>query len=202
MKRRIFVGVPLSDEARRGVGKLVKQLEKKRWPVKWEAAKKWHVTVAFLGWMEEGRLSEVVEAVKAGAKNLGELELRFKGLGAFPDLVAPRVVWLGLKGDVPGLAKLSQAVQAELKLRDLPVEERAFVPHVTVGRMGKEVGINLRNEMGKQIKKLVQMDLPYEWRADKIVVYESQMRRNGSVYFGLATVSLGRGHVLESPGDA
>ena len=181
--------MPLSDEARRGVEKLVKSLANKRWPVRWEAAKKWHVTLAFLGWIEEKRVAEVIREARI-VKEFKVLELRFKGLGVFPDWVAPRVVWLNLKGDVTGLAQLSKTVKAGLEANGLPVEKRAFVPHVTIGRIGREVGMKLRSEMGRQIKKLVNMDLSCEWRADRVVVYESQMRRTGSKYIKIEEYEL------------
>ncbi|MBI4034764.1 MAG: RNA 2',3'-cyclic phosphodiesterase [Candidatus Chisholmbacteria bacterium] len=190
MKRRIFVGVPLSDEVRRGVSRVVKRLVQKRWPIKWEAAKKCHITVAFLGWITEVQLVQIVQIVKEAAKGFDSFAVEFKGLGAFPDLVRPRVVWLGLKGDLRPLARLYQRVRQKLEASGFELEQRPFVPHVTVGRMGREVGIKLRSEMGRQIKKLTNMDLPYEWRVDRVIVYESQMKRSGSEYRILEEIKL------------
>ncbi len=170
----MFVGVPLTQEAKRGIDKVMKQLERKHWPVKWVKRDNWHVTLVFLGEVEEARIEVVVGAVKKACVGVGEMELEFKGLGAFPDLVWPKVVWMGLKGDLKSLASLRKKIKLELEQLGFD-DFQAFRPHVTLGRVEAKASWKLKGEIGKEIAKKINWQIPHRVQVERVVVYESNL---------------------------
>lgn len=190
MQKRVFVGVPFDAEAQRGVEGVFKLLARKHWTVAWEGVEKLHVTVAFLGNTETERLDVACQAVALGARGVAPFRVGFKGLGAFPDLFLPNVIWVGLKGDLKSLARLYKQVRRELVVADFSLPERAFVPHVTLGRVKKVAGRKQRLEMGKEIGRLRQMEILQQLTVDRVVVYESILTPSGSTYRILEEISL------------
>ncbi|AKM78892.1 MAG: 2'-5' RNA ligase [Candidatus Beckwithbacteria bacterium GW2011_GWB1_47_15] len=185
---RLFVGLPLSDEAKRGVAKIIKDLKRGHWPVRWEDEDKWHFTAAFLG--EVDKFDRVAAAVKRGVGEIKPFEVGFKGLGAFPFLVIPKVIWLGLNGDLKTMARLYKQVRAELSGAGFEFEERSFMPHVTIGRVGKEAKRKQRLELGKLVAKKLQLKIPQRWQVDRVVVYESRLSPKGSKYQVIEEINL------------
>lgn len=188
---RVFVAIDISDEAKKEVGKLYKVLKKKHWKVKWEPAEKLHFTLAFLGPIDESALQLIKLACQKAIENFSFFEVSFKGLGCFPDYDYPRVIWLGLKGDLKFLAALQKKVLNELENcgifkslseRILKGLKRSFSPHVTLGRVRREVRAKERREIGRQLKGLRIYDLRSKIVVDRVVVYESKLLRTGSVY--------------------
>lgn len=212
MKRRIFVGLGLDEESRRGVAKVMKMLGRKHWPVRWEAEEKWHVTLAFLGDVEESevlrqsgashstRLAQddefgmkilpnssselclVARIVKQVTDNQSPFRLGFKGLGAFPNLLLPYSIWMSVVGDLKSLHALRKELVAELEKAGFELDGKQFVPHVTLGRVKRSAGRKVRLAMGKEIGKLREMKLDFEWQVTEVGVFESKLTPEGSKY--------------------
>ena len=182
MKRRIFVGLGLDEESRRGVAKVMKMLGRKHWPVRWEAGEKWHVTLAFLGEIDEGKLEKVVEVTRKVSKTHRGFRLAFKGLGAFPNLQLPYSVWMSVVGDLKSLHGLRKELVSGLEMAGFVLDGKQFVPHVTLGRVKREAGRKVRLAMGKEIGKLREMKLDFEWQVTEVGVFESKLRQEGSKY--------------------
>lgn len=210
------MAVPFDSESKRGVENILKVLKRKHWPVRWEAVEKLHITIAFLGWLEleEGEilrlsgtshssrraqddkraiksLARLSSAVKKGAEGIESFTVAFKGLGGFPDLVLPQVIWVGLKGDLKSLAKIYKEVRSELKQLGFTLDDKPFVPHVTLGRIRRDTRMKQRQEIGKQLDKLRKMNIAQQLMVNRVVVYESKLTRVGSDYREMVGVKLG-----------
>lgn len=131
---RCFVGLWLPEAARTALDPPVRRLQRVTAGVRWVAPSRWHVTLAFLGDVPRARLVEVRAALRSLEFAL-PIRLGIRGLGAFPDLARPRIVWAGLDGDVDKLASLADRVAAVLETLGFAREERPFRPHVTLGRV-------------------------------------------------------------------
>jgi 2'-5' RNA ligase len=133
---RLFIGLPLSREAERGVERVIEKLQKKYWKMRWELAENWHVTLAFLGDQPVDKINGIFHQLKQEP-----LVLKFKGLGRFPEIgrkvrfgervrgrtakrirllpreetVLPELLYLDFKGDLQTLAKLQKEVVAALR---------------------------------------------------------------------------------------
>jgi 2'-5' RNA ligase len=102
--------------------------------VSWVAPDNLHVTLKFLGHVPQSLLEHVSAALARVAPEHAGFDLEVRGLGAFPGVSRPRVIWAALGGDAPALAGLAAAVDAALGAIGVPPESRPFAPHVTLGR--------------------------------------------------------------------
>ena len=184
---RVFISVDLSDQAKKEIGKLLKKLVKKGWDVKWENSDKLHQTLVFVGFVDNKKLLEIKETCRQVVKKLKPFKISFKGLGVFPDFDWPKVIWIGLKGDLKNLAFLEKTVRKELSNKGFSFSEKPFVPHITLGRI-KRIRLAQRREIGRQIKALRKLDLKSEVLVDKIIIYESRLPRLGSKYFPIEKI--------------
>ena len=178
---RVFVAIDLTSEARREIAKFLKNLSKKHWKVKWEKSEKVHITLAFFAHLDEEKLALLKEVCKKVASKTSPFALSFKGLGCFPDFDWPRIIWLGLRGDLKSLVALQQKLRERLKESGFETEKRPFHPHITLGRIKRARGKE-RREIGRQIKALRKIDFKSQWLIDRIVIYESECLPEGSVY--------------------
>lgn len=132
---RLFLAVPLPAAVRALVGELTTELEREGWPVRWVAAEGAHATLHFLGETEPERAELLRLALPAVTARHAAFELRTAGLGVFPNLRRPRVIWLGLHGPAHRLATLHGDLAEALAGLDFPVEAGPYHPHITLGRV-------------------------------------------------------------------
>lgn len=197
---RVFIAVDLSDEAKKEIAKLLKQMAKKHWPVKWEKAEKLHQTLVFLGSLSERQLSLVFKACQKAVLGISPFEISFKGLGAFPSYDFVRIIWLGLKGDLKSLALVQKNLSQELKFAFTKTDKKTldnlnftlskpFSPHITLGRI-KTARTRERREIGRQLKRFRDLGLEISILVNKITIYESKLGPAGSIYNKLLEVPL------------
>jgi len=189
MKRRIFIGVQPPSHFQKRLKKLLAKLEKKHWPVKWETPEKLHFTLAFLGWLEKEKVKLVREVVGNICLEISRFKVEIKGLGCFPDYQQPRVIWLGLKGDLKGLAGLQKQLAEELRGRGFRIDQRPFAAHLTLGRI-KQARFRQKKEIGRQLKGMQQLEISGGWLVDQVTIFESILGRSGSRYRSIKVVKL------------
>jgi len=189
---RIFIAVNLPAEARRELGNLQEDLQEKHWLVKWERPEKIHVTLVFLGKLQTSKTPKFQTIIEKGCAEIGPFEISFKGLGAFPDFVQPRVVWVGLKGDLKSLAALQKGIEKELKKAGIWFDKKPFMPHVTIGRVKKGISKGALQDLGKKIKKMRKIDFQSRILVDSVEIMKSDLLTEGSVYTKLDKISFYR----------
>jgi 2'-5' RNA ligase len=138
-----------------------------------------HLTLRFLGATEADRAERVIERVQDAAAATPAATLPLGSLGMFPERGAPRVLWVGLTLTPPLLA-LQQACEDAARAEGFPPEERAFSPHLTLGRWSEKVR---RPELAPAALGTVRMET--------LVLYRSQPQAGGSVYTPLRRLALG-----------
>jgi RNA 2',3'-cyclic 3'-phosphodiesterase len=111
-------------------------------PVKWVRPENIHLSVKFLGDVDDSREAELRSALQRAATGAGHSEprpltLQITGLGAFPDYHRPHVVWAGVTPD-PALELLQHGIEQAFEPLGFPAEARAFRPHVTLGRSSRD----------------------------------------------------------------
>lgn len=187
---RVFIAVNLSVEAKKELQDLTLKLQKFHWPVRWEKPEKIHITLTFLGELQQLKLEKLRSSVEKACLGVKPFEIFFKGLGAFPDFVRPRVVWVGLKGDLKSLAALQKGIEKELKKADILFDKKPFVPHMTIGRVKKGISKGALRDLGKKIAKLRKIDFQSRILVDSVEITKSDLLPEGSVYTRLAMISL------------
>lgn len=133
--QRLFLAVPLPEEVRALVGEVTAKLAREGWPVRWVTAQGAHATLHFLGETVPERAELLRLALPEVAGRHAAFDLRTAGLGVFPNLRRPRVIWLGLHGPAHRLATLHGELGEALQRLGFPVEVGPYHPHVTLGRV-------------------------------------------------------------------
>lgn len=185
---RIFIAINLPAPAQKELARLVKKWEKFYWPVRWEKLEKIHLTLAFLGELKRQNLKLLEKVIRQGIKDVASFEVGVKGLGCFPDFVRPRIVWLGLKGDLQNLARLQKQINRELISAGFEFRQRPFQPHLTIGRVKKGISQGALADLGKKIRQHRQIDFKSTLRINSVAVMKSRLARPTSIYTDLTTV--------------
>jgi 2'-5' RNA ligase len=130
---RLFVAVNLPAAERRAAYEAAAPLRAARLPIKWVAEDSIHVTLRFLGEVDDAKAQPIGEALAAAVRAARPFDITLGGVGAFPSLARPRVVWMGVERH-PALELLANDVEKALMDLDFEPELRPFHPHLTLGR--------------------------------------------------------------------
>jgi len=130
---RLFVAIDIPATVRAELARLIEQLRQIEGRARWVRPEGMHVTLKFLGETPAEKLPGVRTAL-AKINSPNPVEIRFRGLGFFPNDRRPRVLWVGVEAS-PNLAELAQKVDHELSQMGFPAEERPFAPHLTLARL-------------------------------------------------------------------
>ena len=188
---RAFVAIELSDEARKGLARLRRELERKEHGfVKWVDPQGIHLTLKFLGNIPSKRIPEITQALEKVAGATGPFHLEIAGLGAFPNLKQVRVFWVGIRGEVDKLSRLQQSIESALAALGFAEEERPFVPHLTLARVREGASPLERRNFGELVASTVFED-KYPVEVEAISLMRSQLTPAGAIYTCLSTVGLG-----------
>jgi RNA 2',3'-cyclic 3'-phosphodiesterase len=134
---RLFVAIELPEPLLEGMAEVQQGLKRRLGTdaVRWVDPHSCHLTLKFLGDTDEGKVAGLKEALADACAAAAAMELHLSGLGVFPNARRPRVVWVGLDGSLVGLAELQAQVEKAIGRLGFPPEERAFSPHLTLGRV-------------------------------------------------------------------
>src|SRR5437867_6787648 len=140
---RLFVAVelpgPVRDELTRVAEELRARIENASWP----SRENLHLTLSFLGSVDEERVAPISDALSSAVSSLVDFTTVLTEVGAFPSKRRARVVWVGLADPAGGLAGLASAVAASLEPLGFEREKRAFHPHVTLARLRVQRPVDL-----------------------------------------------------------
>lgn len=148
-----------------------------------------HVTVKFLGEVEENRLEPLHQTIERVVQEFPSFSLQIEGIGGFPHLRAPRVLWAGISGQVEELHMLVLQIEEALALLGFPMETKPFQSHLTLARIrenSRAVGVALSKsdtlESPKFFGKL---------NVTQLSLFRSELKPTGAIYHRLWDVSLG-----------
>ena len=189
---RAFIAIELPGQIQNKladiIGRLSPGLES---AVKWVNPESIHLTLKFLGNISKNRVPIVTAAMTAAAGKSGIFTLEAKGLGAFPNLKSPRVVWVGLGGDIAGIRLLHKEIDVFVAPLGFPPETREFSPHLTLGRIRDRATQNEKYQLGRAISSIQAENLGFIY-VENIHLMQSTLTKTGALYNFLATVSLDR----------
>jgi 2'-5' RNA ligase len=189
---RSFIAVELSDEAKKGLAKLRKELERDEHKfVKWVAPGGIHLTLKFLGNIPSKRVTEITEAIERAAQGISPFHLEISGLGAFPSLKQARVFWVGIGGEMDKVSRLQQNIDSALATLGFAKEERPFVPHLTLARIREGASPPERRSFGELVASAA-FEEKYPVEVETVRLMRSQLTPAGAIYTCLSVVRLGR----------
>jgi RNA 2',3'-cyclic 3'-phosphodiesterase len=186
---RLFVGIELSGELREAAGRVIAELRLVAPDSKWVRAENLHLTLAFLGQVDEAQVEPIGLALRQVAGRHRALRLSVGSGGAFGSARRPRVLWLGMGGELEALATLRAEVEAAMVPFGNQPEAREFRPHLTVARARHPRG---DEPLAACVERLREAELG-ELTVERVVLFQSQPGPGGSRYTVLREAALGPG---------
>ncbi len=206
-KMRVFIAIELSEDIKKELGELEDKLKSVGADVKWVKPEKIHLTLKFLGNINEKKPDQVkdvveragqikavnenkLEQVKAALNDVSSNHKPFKmglfKLGCFPRLEHPRVIWVGIDAGCAEVEAIAGELEERLEGIGFPKEKRSFSAHLTLGRVRSPKG---RKELVEKIKALdVKSSALME--VSELVLFKSTLTRERSIYTALHKAGL------------
>lgn len=185
---RSFIALPITSAIQKSAAGLVHRLSGERDGIKWVPGENLHLTLKFLGDVDNRDVPQVCEVLRRCCSGIQPFNLQFRGAGAFPDPARPRVVYAGIIQGGDSLIELVGRLEPALADLGFKPEPRDYVPHLTLGRTrggsrrgAPEVGDRIRGESGYDLGSML---------AEKVCLYASFLDKAGPTYQVMDTVSL------------
>jgi 2'-5' RNA ligase len=191
---RLFTALELPRAVKDAAGQVQAGLKSSGADVKWVGPQGMHLTLKFLGEVDETLLPGVTRALETACRGRAALELELRGCGAFPGRGRPQVVWLGLGGQVEELAALAGAVDAAMAALGFDPERRPFRAHLTLGRVRRR-GKGRKPPSSAPLSRALAGVADYRgpsFRAQRAALIKSTLTPRGAVYDPLRVIELGR----------
>jgi 2'-5' RNA ligase len=182
---RTFIGIFPPPEIQRTIAAIQSTFKVDNSLVRWESQNKFHITVKFLGDVGEKQLRQLQALLDAGAETIPPFEITLLSVGCFPSVHSPKIVWIGSPpDDNPDLVQCFGAVEEACAEVGFKKDERAFHPHITLGRGKGKISGNL-------IKTIENTTFePLKFPCTELLVMKSDLSPSGSTYSKQRTISL------------
>ena len=179
MSIRAFLAIDLNASIRNALDRFLDHADRIL-PIKWVSPNSMHLTVKFLGDIDEGQVTVLHDKLREVVKETLSFTLTVRGLGGFPSLQRPRILWAGVTGEVDHLEVLVACIESVLGPMGFAQEDRPYHPHLTLSRIktnSREIGKII--ESSELFKK--------EWffgdlLVDRLCLFQSQLTPKGAIY--------------------
>jgi len=184
---RCFLAIELPKLILRKIEEVQGDFRSTHADVRWVSPEKIHLTLKFFGNIEESRIDPIFNSIEEPVQNTLPFSLKVRGVGAFPHLKNPRVIWVGLVDGLEALASLQKETEAQLEKIGFPPENRPFHPHLTLGRMKSSRG---KEELVGRIERHKEEEFG-DIQVERVVLFRSDLRPSGPIYTALREMKLG-----------
>jgi RNA 2',3'-cyclic 3'-phosphodiesterase len=172
MQRRIFIGISVPKEVKK---RLVQKTEKwQEFPVVWTKPEKFHITLSFLGFIDDSALAEACDRVKEVAENFEAFDFDLNKIELGPDKGDPKMAW-AVGDPSEELKKLQEEIEKALDI--FKAEKKEFRPHLALGRIRKKKWDELAEK--PKIEEKINYLIPVE----SVEIFETKLDRAEGEYF-------------------
>jgi len=187
---RAFIAIELPSQTKAALSQLQDNLKtSKSAAVKWVAPEGIHLTLKFLGNVDEAEIPALNKALSEAVKGIAPFYLELGEPGTFPSSQAPRVVWIGVGGEIEPLRTLHNNIDRVLTPLGFPLEKRAFSPHLTLGRVREEALPGENRRLGESVAAL-KTGAKSSFRVESLSLMRSRLTKEGALYSCLASFAL------------
>ncbi|MCX7927982.1 MAG: RNA 2',3'-cyclic phosphodiesterase [Candidatus Omnitrophica bacterium] len=187
---RSFIALTLPEPIKEKIANLQQALSESKADVKWVEKSNIHLTLKFLGEIDQETLEKVKSCLKEIVNDFRKFNLGLDKLKGFPSLEKARVIWIGTQEGSHQVTDLATQIEETLQNLGIAKEQRPFRCHITLGRIRSPKNLN---KLAERIKILNQKPLfvfePFQ--VDKITLFESILLPSGPVYRTIAEYNLG-----------
>jgi 2'-5' RNA ligase len=188
---RAFIAIRLPEEITLRLSQVMSDLQTKMpggGPVRWSPADNIHLTLKFLGEVSSSSLEMLKKALASEASRHAPFDVSVGGLGAFPSMRRPNVVWVGVEAPSE-LGALQRGIESEMAHLGYPPEDRPFSPHLTLGRVGRNTCSFDQQQLGQALASC-KVGFLGAARVQDVALYRSDLTPTGAVYTTLFVASL------------
>lgn len=186
---RSFIAIDLNPEIQRKLGEVIHQLKPASANVvRWVPENNIHITLKFLGDTSPANVEILKKILTVEANQVQPFDLKIEGVGAFPSIRRPRVIWVGIETP-PVLFALQRAIDVETQRLGYTPEDRPFSPHLTLGRLAH----NASPEEIRQVGDLLaasKIPISASVHVKTVVLFRSDLQPGGAVYTPIHVASL------------
>ena len=183
---RVFVAFKLPDEIIGHARALQAALKDLGLKLRWVKPQNLHLTLKFLGDIPAAETEAVGAGVKAAAGDKAALDLTVQGMGVFPGIKRPRVLWIGFGGEVDRLKQLQSSIEDQLEAVGYRREKKGFKAHLTLARIKGGVA---PDRLLRAIEAVGNFS-PRPFTARNLILYKSDLRPAGAIYTPLDNIEL------------
>lgn len=178
---RTFLAVEIPQHIRKKIDTFIQEETGKNLPVKWVKFENLHITLKFLGEIDDKKKKEITPAIQEVAKKYPSFNMSLESVGCFPSPRNPRVLWIGAKEGSEQLCAIAQELEEKLAPFGFE-EEKRFHAHLTIGRIKKFCKVD--DILDKEIKT-------NSFPITSITLFKSTLKPEGPIYEELARFNLG-----------
>jgi len=175
---RTFIALELPPSVISLLDKVQEDLKSMRLQAKWVRPENIHLTLKFLGNINPGDIDKIGRAMIDAVDDFAAINLVARGVGVFPGIKRPRVIWVGLGGQIQLLFAVQRVLEENLAALGFKKEKRPFKGHLTLGRFKQTVDPNTIRQIIREYANLYSE----EFTARRIILYKSDLKPTGAVY--------------------
>jgi RNA 2',3'-cyclic 3'-phosphodiesterase len=194
---RTFIALEMNVALQQFLAGIIDQLSQALPEVRWVDPHGIHLTLAFLGELDDEHLAEAFHAVEAAAQKATPFEYRIKGLGTFGSQQQPRVIWMGIE-DLPSgklqgspLHYAHRMLSKSLELKGFELEKRPFSAHLTLARIKQPLSLEARQRLQRLLHSGLAATSSAIYPVQSLCVMKSELSRSGAKYSCLNAFPLG-----------
>lgn len=193
---RTFIALEMNDSMQQLLGSIIDYAAQQLPTMRWVDPSSIHLTLAFLGELDDARLEQAMEATRVAAQATPSFTYRLKGLGVFGPPQQPRVIWVGVE-DQPSpyvqgspLQLAHRNLSRELERRQFEVERRPFSPHLTLARVKQPLSPAEQRALQRLLQSKRATAPAGFYTASHLALMKSELSRAGAHYSLLRAYNL------------
>lgn len=189
---RLFVSIQLPEPAIEEIASFINDMPAMAGTnVRWTPRVNVHLTLLFLGDTPTELIPRIQEQLQQAAANTSPFMLKLGETGAFPSLHAPRILWVGLQGEVHRLMQLQGRIEGALRSLGFAPEKRPFTPHITVGRAVRDLDMQYAGDVGFSWRRSMVPAVRAEVPVNEVQLLRSKLQTGGAQYMKVFGAQLG-----------
>ncbi len=181
MKRRLFLGLEIDPDFQNIIFSAVAALKSKTTSFRWVQKENLHLTIRFLGGIEESKIDKIREVLAGPMASFTPFSIGFSELGGFPNLKKCRVLWIGVEKGNEACLQLKKISDDSLIRFGFPKEPENFIPHVTLAR-SKTNGEVFLDLLDRQIFTEMKKS---QILIKKMTLFQSELKPSGALHTNL-----------------
>lgn len=187
---RAFIAIEIPSEIKKAIASQTASLQKNAGrSVRWVTPENTHLTLKFIGELSSANVGLLTQALQAECSQQDCFKITVRGVGSFPNLHRPRVIWVGLQAP-PDLNRLQHRLEAAAARLGYEAEERPFSAHLTIGRVREQAS---QDELKRLEAALTGLEIGElgTFTARSVTLFKSELRPAGPLYTSLFCAQMG-----------